>query len=161
MYKLILSPYSRIFYNEWKLDPNRSDYNIVFDQEFEGQIDIVKLNYAIKQLITDYVICNSHITEDNEELYWVKNNEVSGLEYFKHKLTKSDILSYVQRPFDLEIGPLYRFGLIKNSNNRYRFIAVLHHIIIDGSSAIAIDSEDRPSDPHPSPLRSAGKCWIT
>ena len=42
MCQIPLSPYAKIFYYEWKLDQNRTDYNIVFDQEFENGIDIIR-----------------------------------------------------------------------------------------------------------------------
>ncbi|WP_375327187.1 condensation domain-containing protein [Candidatus Tisiphia endosymbiont of Nemotelus uliginosus] len=56
------------------------------------------------------------------------------LEYFKHELTNKEILAYVQKPFNLEEGSLYRCSLIKYHSNKYRLIIVLHHVIIDGSS---------------------------
>ena len=118
MYQILLSPYINVFYTKWKLAPNRSDHNVVFSQEFEDEIDILKLNKAIKRFISDYVILNSHIKKQNEELYWVKNHKVYELEYLKSKLIDKDILLYVQKPFNLESGPLYRFGLIKNHNNK-------------------------------------------
>ena len=76
MYKIPVSPYSKIFYNEWKLDQNRSDYNIVFDQELDGALNVVRLKNAIKRFIEDYLLFNSHIKQENGELYWVKNNKV-------------------------------------------------------------------------------------
>ena len=52
MYKILLSPHSRIFYTEWELDQTRSDYNRVFDQELSGEINISRLNSALKRIIT-------------------------------------------------------------------------------------------------------------
>jgi len=40
MWKLLLSPFHKIFFYEWKLDPYRSDYNIVWDQELRGKLDL-------------------------------------------------------------------------------------------------------------------------
>ena len=134
MVETLLSPYSRIFYNEWKLDQNRSDYNIVFDQSLEGEINIQTLNKAIKRFVNDYIIFNSHIEDKNGKIYWVKNYQIYGVEYFKNKLSNNDILKYILKPFNLESGPLYRFGLIKVDNSKYRFVIVLHHIIISGRS---------------------------
>ncbi|MBN8523569.1 MAG: hypothetical protein J0M23_06950, partial [Rickettsiales bacterium] len=133
MYKISLSPYARIFYTEWKLNPTRSDYNIVFDQTLEGKIEKERLNNAIKRFISHYVILNSHIQESEEELYWIKNKVIHNLEYFKKKLTNKQILSCIQNPFNLKSGPLYRFMLIKD-NNIHRLIVVFHHIVLDGLS---------------------------
>src|ERR1700733_238257 len=134
MYQILVSPYAEIFYTEWKLDPNRSNYNHVSDQNLNGNIDILRLNNAIKRFISEYVILNSHIEDKDGELYWVKNSEIYELEYFEHELTNKEIFLYIQKPFNLNKGGLYRFGLIKNQDNKYRLIIVLHHIIIDGSS---------------------------
>ena len=40
MIEALLSPYSQIFYNDWKINSNRSDHNIVFDQFLKGKLDI-------------------------------------------------------------------------------------------------------------------------
>jgi len=45
-----LSPYHEIFYNEWKLSPARSDYNIVVDNDLLGRIDAARLDKAVKRL---------------------------------------------------------------------------------------------------------------
>ena len=129
-----LSPYSTTFYNEWKLCPDRSDYNLVFDQSLSGTLNISKLNYVIKRFISDYIIFNSHIENENDNLYWVKNNKIHQIEFFEQKLSNKEILSYIQNAFNLETGPLYRFRLIKEGDNNYRLIIVLHHIIIAGLS---------------------------
>src|SRR3990167_790879 len=99
MYQIPLSPYSRIFHTEWKLDPSRTDYNIVFDNDIEGNINIALLNTAIKRIITDYIILNSHVREQLESLFWVQNENIGELEYFKNKLSDKDIISYIQKPF--------------------------------------------------------------
>lgn len=131
-YQIPLSPYAEILYTEWKIQPLRSDYNIVFDQMLEGHLDKIKLDRAVKRLLSEYLLLNSHIKENGENLFWVKNKEFYEIEYFDNILTNQKILTYVQEPFDLNAGPLYRFGLIKYKPNKYRFIIVLHHILIDG-----------------------------
>lgn len=134
MTQMLLSPYNKIFYIEWKLNPNRSDYNIVFDQELNGQLDIPRLANAIRRFISEYIVLNSHVGDRNGELYWVSNAEIYELEYIKEQLTNEVILSYIQKPFNLKQGPLYRFRLIKTCHNKYRLIIVLHHLIIDGNT---------------------------
>ena len=134
MPQMLLSPYNKIFYIEWKLNPNRSDYNIVFDQDLNGQLDIPRLANAIRRFISEYIVLNSHVGDRNGELYWVSNAEIYELEYIEEQLTNEVILSYIQKPFNLHQGPLYRFRLIKTCNNKYRLIIILHHLIIDGNT---------------------------
>lgn len=131
--KIQLSPYHKIFYNEWKLHPNSSQYNIVFDQTISQSLDIERLQVALHRFISDYFILNSHILEENQELYWVQNNLVNTLEYFTN-IAHGQILQYVSMPFDLNYGALYRFAIFLNHDNTYRFIIVVHHILIDGVS---------------------------
>ena len=134
MFNVPLSPYANIFFQEWKLDPKRCDYNIIFDQEFETEINISRLDKAIKRYISQYVIFNSHVLEQEGKLLWVNNPELYGLEILNSQVTNSEILSYVQQAFNLEKGPLYKFYLVNQSNARQRFIVIFHHILIDGMS---------------------------
>ena len=100
--KLLISPYSKIFYNEWRLNPDRSDYNVVFDQKLEGEINVPILKDAIKRFITDYIVLNSHIEEKDSEVYWVQNEQINELEYFANSLAFKNIMACVAKPFDLE-----------------------------------------------------------
>lgn len=134
MYQIKLSPYAKIFYTEWLLEPNSYRYNVSMDQFLYGDIDIKKLQYALKRYITQHVLLNSHIQEISGEPYWVRNETVYELEYEKVSPTKRELLGYVRNPFNLRKEPLYRFKLIRVSDGVYRFIAVLHHIVLDGSS---------------------------
>jgi len=129
-----LSPYQRTFYVEWKLNPERYDYNIVIDQEMEGTIDAHHLNLSISRFIQDHVLFNSHVIEKNDVLYWTKNSQLFPLDHFANSLSNQELLNYVQNAFDIESGPLYRFGLIKEGSNKFRFIMVLHHLLVDGLS---------------------------
>ena len=133
-YEIPLSPYSKIFYDEWRLNPNSSDYNIVFDQELEGEVDPSKINDTLKQLISENVLLNSHIEDRNEGLFWINNHHIYELEFSENPLKNDKIASFIEAPFNLEVGPLYRFLLIKNENKKYRLIVILHHIVIGGSS---------------------------
>lgn len=82
----LLSPYSKIFYNEWKVDKNRSDYNIVFDQTLEGELNTKKLEQTIVRFISDYLLFNSHVVENQEgNLCWGKNDRIFKLEYLRNK----------------------------------------------------------------------------
>ena len=128
MYQVLLSQYSRIFYNEWKLKPDRSDYNIVFDHDLFGNIDVLRLQNAIQRFISDNVILNSHIKNQGDDLYWVKNSQIYQLEFVEQDILNKDICFYIQQPFNLEKGPLYRFRLIQKSYDNYRLIIVFLNI---------------------------------
>ena len=133
MYSIPLSPYAKIFHNEWKLDHLRCDYNIVFDQEFDGCLDIDKLNHSVKSLVTNYVILNSHVEEINGKLYWKKNATINFVQDLGNEVSNQVVFDFIQQPFALDNEPLYRFGLIQ-SGHKCRLIVVLHHITLDGTS---------------------------
>lgn len=131
--KVILSPYHKIFYNEWKLNPNSSNYNIVFDQTIKN-LNFERLRRALLRLIEDYFILNSHVLEEEQQAFWVKNDYIRDTEIFNKDVTHTMILQYVSLPFNLESEPLYRFAITVNNDNTYRLILVFHHIILDGNS---------------------------
>lgn len=136
MYKIKLSPYAKIFYTEWLLDSNSCRYNLTIDQTFYGDLDVYRLRIALKRYVLEHVLLNSHIQNDNGELYWVKNDYVCELEYSINfsPTDKISLLQYVMQRFDLYDGPLYRFKLLRISNNVYRLILVFHHLLVDGVS---------------------------
>ncbi|MDQ5921848.1 MAG: Peptide synthetase [Pseudomonadota bacterium] len=135
MYKIKLSPYHKIFYNEWKIDPNSCRYNIIFDQTFSQTLDISRLNNALYRFIYEHLIFNSHVKEIDGELYWIKNEFISRLESFdSNHYNQQNLYKYVSSQFDIEKQPLYRAAAFKKQNGEYRLIIILHHILIDGNS---------------------------
>lgn len=133
MRKIKLSPYHKIFYNEWQIDPLSSRYNIVFDQTIYNTLDILKLQQSLYRFVSDYLLLNSHVVEIDNSPHWVLNSQISQLEIFD-KCTQEQIFSYVAQNFKLDSEPLYRFAVFKQPDNNYRFICVWHHILMDGSS---------------------------
>lgn len=132
MDKLQLSAYHKIFYYEWKINPFSSNYHIVFDQILSCQLDIEKLQNALNRFIADHLLLNSHVENIENELYWIRNETIEPLVCIQ-KLSSKKLYSNIAAPFDLEKGPLYRFKLIREKES-YRFIIILHHIIIDGNA---------------------------
>ena len=124
--------YTKGFWLEAQLDPTRSDYNIVIDQRVKGHLDIERLNRAIKSFVLDHIIFNSHLEGDINNLYWVENISVAGLEYYLDKDIEY-IKSWVAAPFDISSGALYRFGLFELESGVYDFIVVLHHALMGGA----------------------------
>jgi hypothetical protein len=112
MYRIKLSFYAKIFYIEWRLNPNNYRYNMVMDQILYGELDIARLRNALKRYIAEHVILNSHVEEINGEAYWVRNNSIVELEYAED-LKDSEVLAFAIRGFDVNQGQLYRFKLIK------------------------------------------------
>jgi amino acid adenylation domain-containing protein/thioester reductase-like protein len=136
MYKIRLSPYAKIFYTEWLLDPSSSRYNLSIDQTLYGSLDVECLRTALKRYITEYAILNRHVQDIDGESYFVENNSISELEYIDNSINQSELASYINRSFDLHNEPLYRFILVRIGDNVYRFTVVMHHLIVDGSASL-------------------------
>ncbi|MEI8055437.1 MAG: amino acid adenylation domain-containing protein [bacterium] len=136
MCKIKLSPYAKIFYTEWLLDPNSSRYNLSIDQTLYGDLDVEQLRAALKKYVSDHVILNSHIQNIKGEPCWIKNDSISVLEYLDSPVSVSELFSYVSCSFDLHNEPLYRFKLLRVNRGVYRLILVFHHIVVDGSASL-------------------------
>lgn len=127
-----LSPYHEIFYNEWKLDPKSSKYNIVIDQTMESTLDISRLKNALIRFVSDHVLFNSHISEIENTPHWLPNLVIEPLTIFKTPLSKKHLFNYISQAFDLHKGPLYRFGILFDTKGNYRLVIVIHHLLVDG-----------------------------
>ncbi len=132
MYKVLASQYHRYFYDEWKVDPGRHDYSVVFDHTLIGNLDTKRLKNAIRRFVKEHFVFNSVLLESGSELYWLNDpsKEVS-IDYFENELPNKKLLTYIKTPFVLTKGPLCRFLVCKIDSNEYRFIVVLHRIVID------------------------------
>ncbi|QIV96010.1 amino acid adenylation domain-containing protein [Allofrancisella inopinata] len=126
------SPYTNLFWNEFQLDPDRSDYNIVFDQRISGSLDIENLNLSLQKLISEHFILNSHLVQKDEDIFWEENEFINELEIYGYS-DIDRIKEWVSKPFNIEKEPLYRFGLFKVSKNEYDLVLVFHHVLIGGN----------------------------
>ncbi|APJ04727.1 non-ribosomal peptide synthetase [Silvanigrella aquatica] len=136
-----LNLYQLTFYYEWKLNPSRIDYHMVLDQEIEGNLDIPRLNKSLNKLISQYFILNSCVEEIDGAYYWKENEYIQELEYFDSDNILESIKNFIAKPFDLEKEPLYRYAIFKLDVDKYRFIYINQHILVDGLSAIQGYSE--------------------
>ncbi len=91
-----LSPFQKTFYFEWKLNPSRTDYHMVLDHLLEGNLDIVRLNLALKKMISEYFILNSHIEEKNGEYYWKLNDKIFDIKYIENFTNLSKIKNFIE-----------------------------------------------------------------
>jgi amino acid adenylation domain-containing protein len=134
MNKVKLSPYHLTFYYEQQLIPERHDYNIVFIQKVSGQLDIPRLSNAIIRLVKENFIYHSLITEIDEKYYWQKSSKLQKLEIIDDS-TDVQIEKFIKQPFNLNTAPPCRFAVFldKDKEEKYIFIAIFHHIIMDGA----------------------------
>lgn len=128
-----LSPYHKIFYNEWKLDPSSCKYNIVFDQTVNNNLDVGQLKAALQRFVTDHLLFNCRVTLTDNQYYFISDSNLSSELQVFTCLNLSELSLFAIAPFNLDSGPFHRFGVFKQDNGWWRIVLVVHHIIMDGS----------------------------
>ncbi|GLQ72311.1 non-ribosomal peptide synthetase [Vibrio penaeicida] len=131
MKKITASPYSYLFWNEYKLNPDSYDYNMVYGQRISGDLNINQLETACTKLFEDHVLFGRHISEEDGALYWVKNTTIPSFQHFEGRNGYSQ---FIQEPIRLDKGPLYRVGLFKIDENTHDFVIVISHLLLGGAS---------------------------
>lgn len=129
--QVLLSPYHQIFYNEQQLDPKRFDYNIAFVQRITGFLDVDRLNHAIRLFTSNTYLYRCIVKEEPEYCFWEDSGLPTLLESFAI-YTEEDVQAYIKKEFQLNENPGCRFALFANHPTDHVFVAVIHHILIDG-----------------------------
>ncbi|GAB1440190.1 hypothetical protein MASR2M36_29720 [Providencia sp.] len=130
--RFLASPYTKLFWNEYLINPNSYEYNLVLDQDIFGYVDIDRLKEAVILLSKQYPLISMNLVEDNGQLFWLSSGNTPKIEIIDDI---NELNSKVNTPFKLETDCLVRYFLVKNNNNSFNFLVVLHHITIDGLSA--------------------------
>lgn len=134
-YRIPLSPYAAVFYNEWLINPHSYRYNMLCaDHLLTGTLDPHRLTHALKHYVADHLLLNSHVQLFQTIPHWVKNDSVCAMSYREKPASEQTLFDFVARPFNLHQGPLYRFLLVKLPDHQHRFMVVLHHLLMDGIS---------------------------
>ncbi len=135
---LELTPYQRIFYNEWLLNPLSSDYNLVIDNVLTGDLDIDRHNKSLIRFVNENLLISSNVAEKDGKLYWAQRTPIADtdtlIKYYPDGLSEEELLADVVKPFDLENELLVRFYVIKQGAQSFRCIYIFQHILGDGLS---------------------------
>lgn len=141
MHMALATPYTRLFWTEWQIEPLSTKYNMVMDQTLSGSLDIDRFEMAIKRVIAKYPALHSHLVEEDNELLWCKNEANIATELARCDSVQA-LAALVAQPFDLNKGPLLRCGLYQHrEDDVYEFVLVLHHVTIDGFSTAELYDE--------------------
>lgn len=135
-----LTPFHTIFYYEWLLNPDRSDYNIADSRYFNCPVPYERLNNALSAFVNNHFLINSNVIADTDgRLFWKKRDPIpagaSLVEYIDHPLSDKEVYPLISKPFNPEKDPLVRYYLIKEHEERYRFVSVAHHLVMDGTKS--------------------------
>lgn len=99
-----------------------------------GSLDIGKLRSCVEDLVRRHAILRATIAPGD---VWRRSLSISAALCVDIEMLApgSDALkSFEHRPFDLERGPLFRFGVLSETNDRHLVTLVLQHAIADGLS---------------------------
>jgi hypothetical protein len=130
-----------------KFDEIRNVYNVFHCLKIKGSLNVSLFENAYQQIIERHTILRTvfnnngagvpyqSILESTDKRFKLKFVDYSS---FSSQHKKQIIDQYVEdevlNGFNLELGPLIRCSLLKENEQEYIWILVMHHIIIDGWS---------------------------
>jgi amino acid adenylation domain-containing protein len=122
-----------------QMDPLNPWFNTYAMFDIQGAISEEIMQKSFKVIMNRHVILNvAYKLVDDDIKQYVR--EISKDDYLEMvQGINPDELYYfakaeVSKPFNLEVGPLARFILIKLSDDHYSLVLVMHHIVSDGWS---------------------------
>lgn len=119
-----------------QIDNSGISYNIPAVYAIEGNLDLKRLQQAIRTIVDRHeILRSSFVIEQREVVQIVQDTvdlEVEILNCDDEQLT--DFINGFVKPFDLSQAPLLRTCLIRTSSGQYYFLFDIHHIIADGVS---------------------------
>jgi amino acid adenylation domain-containing protein len=136
-----------------QINPGTCAWNVSWALDVQGELDCVALEGSFRVLLDRHAVLRSRfrnvagapVVEYAPRGDWaIDYVDLRGLSDADEKaatLAKAE----VQRPFDLERGPLFRVQLIRTADEAYVLVVVVHHIVADGWSLGLIGRELRQS----------------
>ncbi|MDQ1355345.1 MAG: hypothetical protein QG657_5655 [Acidobacteriota bacterium] len=130
----VLSSAQKRMYILQQMDIKGIGYNMSRGMVLEGDVDMERLESAVKNLIERHDAFRTSFHMTNNDVVQVIHDNVA-FEIEKNLVSPGE--GYIKefiRPFDLSHAPLLRIGLVKIAGKRYLLIIDMHHIISDGIS---------------------------
>ncbi|WP_397458261.1 amino acid adenylation domain-containing protein [Pseudomonas asplenii] len=134
----------------WQLEPGSAAYNIPTALRLKGSLDTEALRRSFEVLIRRHETLRTTLRQDaGQVLQVIHPADVFSLAPERlvppvaedlDEQIRACVEAEVQRPFDLERGPLLRVRLLQISEDDHVLILTLHHIVCDGwSMPIMVD----------------------
>lgn len=112
-------------------------YHVPIGLKIRGEINLAALTYAINAIIqrhetlrTTFYEKSDYVVQNIGQAYSIDLRIVET----KNGQLHEGIQEFLNKPFNLEKGPLMRAALMKNEEDENILVFVFHHIIIDGGS---------------------------
>lgn len=127
-----------------KMVQDKDPYNVNICIELTGQLDLLSLSKSFKKMIKKHSVFRTKFIEEDGVLYQIVLDDVC-VDISEHfidgevdKMTNEQILQKIKEftkvKFDLTVAPLIQGKIIYLKEDRYIFVIITHHIIIDGWS---------------------------
>nr|WP_281367699.1 non-ribosomal peptide synthetase [Pseudomonas gingeri] len=134
----------------WQLEPGSAAYNIPTALRLKGGLDIEALRRSFETLIRRHETLRTTLRQEGGQVVQVVHPpEAFTLAVEELAVAERDdpqeqirrcVEAEVQRPFDLENGPLLRVRLVAVGRDDHVLVLTLHHIVSDGwSMPIMVD----------------------
>ncbi|SCY96174.1 condensation domain-containing protein [Alkaliphilus peptidifermentans] len=121
-----------------ELKDQNTGYNITSAMKIKGNLDIQRLEEALKKLIQRHESLRTSFQIIEGEIVQKINPEVNfSLKYIEgnENLDIDTAVKNLIEPFNLNKAPLFKVNIVKMPNNSYILVTDMHHIISDGTSA--------------------------
>ncbi|WP_122710497.1 non-ribosomal peptide synthetase, partial [Pseudomonas viridiflava] len=122
----------------WQLDPQGTAYNMPAVLRLSGPLDIAALENSFSALIARHETLRTTFRQDGEQavqiIHPARAFTLTVEQLPRGQGVEAVVQHEVQRPFDLEQGPLLRVKLLNLRSDEHLLILTQHHIVSDGWS---------------------------
>ncbi len=119
-------------------------YNVIAAQKLLGNLDILRLEFAINQTVKKHAILRAKICSEQgryyQKIYRYRPQKLIVKNINSHNLD-SEIRRCAEKKIKLNENILYQFKLLKINQADHVLILVIHHLLVDGWSMNIINHE--------------------
>jgi len=132
-----LSHGQRALWYLYRHSPDSSAYNIVGGARIHGHLDAEALECAWQRLVRRHPALHTIFGEAEGELLARVCDDLDGefhfedAEHWSPEELDARLLQEVERPFDLENGPLVRLAVFRAAPRLHRVVLAVHHVAAD------------------------------
>jgi len=127
----------------WQLEPHSAAYNMPVALRLSGVLDVEALRRSFEALVARHETLRTTFRQDGDEAVQVIHAAqpfVLAVEPLAAERLQAAVEEEIQRPFDLQQGPLLRVRLFSQGLEQHVLVLTQHHIVSDGwSMPIMID----------------------
>ena len=129
-----MSVYQKELYYDWLLNPHNTNNILIASFLITGNLNFELLNKTFINFINNLWMINSNCFYENGELYLKERSKISEKSSFLAYLPEENLLSTINKPFNLEEDLLVRAYIVQRAENQHVLVVSFSHFIIDGVS---------------------------